>query len=149
WTWYTGAAGWIYRVWLEEVLGFRRRGDTFTINPVIPKDWSGFKMRYRYQHTVYHVAVENPNHLSHGVSLVELDGVTVPSKTIALRNDIESHQVRVVMGTETPHAEDDRQSVSQTTDVKAEEGNKSTGGKSQNRGEQNEHKPAEYTPIST
>ena len=37
WTWYTGAAAWTYRVWLEEVLGFRRRGDTLTINPIIPK----------------------------------------------------------------------------------------------------------------
>lgn len=100
WTWYTGAAGWIYRVWLEEVLGFQRRGDTLTINPVIPKDWPGFTMRYRYQGTEYHIAVENPNQWSHGVAFVELDGVAVPTKTIALRNDAESHHVRVVMGTE-------------------------------------------------
>ena len=43
WTWYTGAAAWTYRVWLEEVFGFQRRGDTLTINPVIPKEWSGFR----------------------------------------------------------------------------------------------------------
>ena len=23
WTWYTGSSGWMYRVWLEEVLGFK------------------------------------------------------------------------------------------------------------------------------
>ena len=33
WTWYTGAAAWTYRVWLEEILGFHRRGDILTINP--------------------------------------------------------------------------------------------------------------------
>ena len=33
WTWYTGAAAWIYRVWLEEVLGFQRRGDTLHDQP--------------------------------------------------------------------------------------------------------------------
>ncbi len=49
WTWYTGAAGWIYRVWLEEVLGFKRRGDRLTIKPVIPKDWPGFRLRYRFR----------------------------------------------------------------------------------------------------
>ena len=51
WTWYTGAAGWIYRVWLEEVLGFKLRGDTLTIDPVIPRDWPGFHLRYRHKST--------------------------------------------------------------------------------------------------
>ena len=75
WTWYTGAAAWTYRVWLEEVLGFQRRGDTLTMNPVIPKDWPGFTLRYRYQSTLYRIVVENPDHCSRGVTLVELDGM--------------------------------------------------------------------------
>ncbi len=29
WTWYTGSAGWMYRIWIEEVLGFRLRGHRF------------------------------------------------------------------------------------------------------------------------
>jgi len=53
WTWYTGAAGWMYRVWIEEVLGFRLRGDRLTIAPVIPNDWNGFEITYRYRSTVY------------------------------------------------------------------------------------------------
>ena len=75
WTWYTGAAAWTYRVWLEEILGFQRRGDTLTINPVIPKDWPGFRLRYRFENTTYRISVENPDHCSRGVILVELDGV--------------------------------------------------------------------------
>ena len=98
WTWYTGAASWIYRVWLEEVLGFKRRGDRLTIEPVIPKDWPGFRLRYRYQSTHYDIAIENPGHISHGVDLVELDGAVVPDKTITLRDDGESHTIRVRMG---------------------------------------------------
>ena len=27
WTWYTGSAGWLYRVGLESILGFRTTGD--------------------------------------------------------------------------------------------------------------------------
>ena len=88
------------------MLGFQRRGDTFTVNPVIPKDWPGFKMRYRYERTDYHIAVENPNHCSRGVAFLELDGIALPTKTIVLRNDAESRQVRVVMGTKTPDAVD-------------------------------------------
>jgi cyclic beta-1,2-glucan synthetase len=99
WTWYTGAAAWIYRVWLEEVLGFQRRGDTLKINPVIPKDWPGFRLQYRYQNTIYRIAVENPVHCSSGVILVEVDGITVADKIVTLRDDGLRHEVRVVLGT--------------------------------------------------
>jgi cyclic beta-1,2-glucan synthetase len=102
WTWYTGAAAWIYRVWLEEVLGFQRRGDTLTLNPVIPKDWPSFRLHYRYKDTLYHIAVENPGHCSHGVTLVEVDGIAVADKTVTLRDDASPHEVRVVMGMEPP-----------------------------------------------
>jgi cyclic beta-1,2-glucan synthetase len=98
WTWYTGAAAWTYRVWLEEILGFQRRGDTLTINPVIPKDWPGFRLRYRFQNTTYRIAVENPDHCSRGVALVELDGVSAADKTVRLCDDRLSHEVRVVLG---------------------------------------------------
>jgi cyclic beta-1,2-glucan synthetase len=99
WTWYTGAAAWTYRVWLEEILGFQRRGDTLTLNPVIPKDWPGFRLRYRFQNTSYRIVVENPDHCSRGVILVELDGVVVADKIVRLRDDALPHEVRVVLGT--------------------------------------------------
>jgi cyclic beta-1,2-glucan synthetase len=102
WTWYTGAAAWTYRVWLEEILGFQRCGDTLKINPVIPKDWPGFRLRYRFQNTIYRIAVENPDHCSRGVTLVEFDGVAAADKIVTLRNDALSHEVRVVLGTKPP-----------------------------------------------
>ncbi len=57
WTWYTGSAAWMYRVWIEDVLGFRLRGDRLTIAPVIPDDWNGFEITYRYRSTVYEIEV--------------------------------------------------------------------------------------------
>ena len=98
WTWYTGAAAWTYRVWLEEVLGFQRRGDTLTINPVIPQEWSGFRLGYVHGNTSYRIAVENPAHCCSGVSLVEVDGVAVTDKLVTLHYDGSSHEVRVVLG---------------------------------------------------
>jgi len=98
WTWYTGAAAWTYRVWLEEILGFQRRGDKLTINPVIPKDWPGFRLRYRFGNTIYHIGVENPDHCSRGVALVELDGAAVADKIVTLHDDAQPHAVRVVLG---------------------------------------------------
>lgn len=57
WTWYTGSAAWMYRVWIEEVLGFQLRGDLLTIAPVIPEDWNGFELTYKYRSTVYEIEV--------------------------------------------------------------------------------------------
>lgn len=97
WTWYTGAAGWLYRVWLEDVLGFKLRGDTFTLDPVIPKDWPGFRLRYRHKSTFYTIALENPEHISRGITLVELDGVPVVAKAVPLRDDKQPHTVCVFL----------------------------------------------------
>jgi N,N'-diacetylchitobiose phosphorylase len=48
WTWYTGSAGWMYRVALESVLGFELRdGKTIELRPCAPFDWPGFVIRYR------------------------------------------------------------------------------------------------------
>ena len=49
WTWYTGSAGWYFRVALESVLGLKVRGETMTIQPVIPREWPGFSLRYRHR----------------------------------------------------------------------------------------------------
>ena len=57
WTWYTGSAGWMYRIWTEEVLGFRLRGDDLTIEPVLPDDWPGFELTYRHGSSVYQIKV--------------------------------------------------------------------------------------------
>ena len=57
WTWYTGSAGWMYRIWIEEVLGFRLRGEMLTIDPVTPEDWSGFQLTYRYRSSIYEIEI--------------------------------------------------------------------------------------------
>ncbi|MFN3400749.1 MAG: GH36-type glycosyl hydrolase domain-containing protein, partial [Ferrovibrio sp.] len=43
WTWYTGAAGWMYRAGLEGILGIRREGDVLIIEPCLPETWPGFE----------------------------------------------------------------------------------------------------------
>ena len=116
---------------------------------MIPKDWPGFTLRYRYKSTWYEIAVENPSHHSRGVILVELDGIAVPTNTITLRNDGEPHEVRVVMGAETLGRDDYQKNASQTAQVNAEGDRHGTGGGNDNRSEQKGREPAEHTPIST
>ena len=77
WTWYTGAAGWMYRAGVEWILGFRLRGTTLFMDPCIPRDWPEFDLSFRYHSARYDVQVENPNHVSRGVQSVEVDGKPV------------------------------------------------------------------------
>ena len=91
WTWYTGAAGWMYRIWVEEVLGFHLRGDLLTISPVIPSDWPGFEVWYRHGATQYEIRVRNNS----GVRSVELDGHNLPDESIRLSRAGGSHVVVV------------------------------------------------------
>jgi cellobiose phosphorylase len=48
WTWYTGSAGWMFRVALESILGLTvRSGTTLVLRPCIPSEWPGFSVDYR------------------------------------------------------------------------------------------------------
>jgi cellobiose phosphorylase len=98
WSWYTGSAGWMYRLCLEMVFGIRRSGETLEFNPCIPHDWDGFSLEYRDGDTLYQIQVRNPNGVQQGVSEVWFDGVIMPDKRIRLANDGTNHIVEVIMG---------------------------------------------------
>jgi cyclic beta-1,2-glucan synthetase len=90
WTWYTGSAGWMYRIWIEEVLGFQVRGDTLTLHPVLPAEWPGFEMTYRYRSARYEIAVHAGN-----TTGTELDGAKLDDGRIHLADDGAVHHVVV------------------------------------------------------
>lgn len=98
WTWYTGSAGWMYRAGLESILGLKRHGATFSMDPCTPSSWPGYGITWRFGRTRYEISVSNPEHKCRGVSLAELDGIVVDAGAIALIDDGEIHQVRLVLG---------------------------------------------------
>ena len=74
WTWYTGSAGWMYRLAVESLLGLRLEGDKLRLAPCLPASWPGFKLRYRYRDTLYRIAVvrdEGAEHSDHVIPLVD------------------------------------------------------------------------------
>lgn len=97
WSWYSGSAGWMYRIWLEEILGFTLRGDRLSINPTIPTSWEKVKIFYQYQTTRYEIVIENPHRLSRGAPSLELDGTATSEKAIQLVDDGKTHTLRVVL----------------------------------------------------
>jgi len=99
WSWYTGAAGWLYRLGLEWILGFQKRGSTLRIDPCIPKEWQRFEIAYRHGDTLYRITVENPKGICRGVSRVTLDGTLLAEEgLVPLADDAREHQVHVVLG---------------------------------------------------
>ncbi|MEX1105354.1 MAG: glycosyl hydrolase family 65 protein, partial [Ilumatobacteraceae bacterium] len=104
WTWYTGAAGWMYQAGLESILGFRVRGTELIIDPCIPTTWPRYEIRFRYHTAAYEIAVENPHAVSRGVVTIEVDGASLdPSGPIPLQNDGLTHRVRIVLGDQRQH----------------------------------------------
>jgi cyclic beta-1,2-glucan synthetase len=98
WSWYTGSASWMYRAWIEEVLGLQVSGGMLRVNPVIPGTWPGFSLSYRHGETVYAIQVENPHGFQRGVAWVEMDGQRVKNGQIPLERSLVKHQVVVMMG---------------------------------------------------
>jgi cyclic beta-1,2-glucan synthetase len=98
WTWYTGSAGWMYRVGIEELLGLRRHGDSFELDPCIPATWAGYSMSWRVGRARYEVEVVNPEARCRGVAAAECDGRAVDPRHIPLVETEGHHHVRVVLG---------------------------------------------------
>jgi cyclic beta-1,2-glucan synthetase len=98
WTWYTGSAGWMYRAGLESILGLRRRGATFEMDPCIPAAWPDYTIVWRFGRTRYEISVLNPERRQRGIREVRLDGVSVEPQAIPLVDDGGTHRVRVVLG---------------------------------------------------
>jgi cyclic beta-1,2-glucan synthetase len=101
WTWYTGSAGWMYRVTLEWLLGFRVRGENLALDPCIPHGWPGFEVTFRYKSARYEILVENPLGVCRGILAIKLDGEVVTGNKnalIPLRDDGAVHKVQVVLG---------------------------------------------------
>ena len=98
WSWYTGSAAWMYRAGIESILGLKRRGATFSVDPCIPALWPGYEISWRFQNTRYQISVVNPEHQCRGVLEATLDGVVTDVATIPLVDDGGMHLVRVVMG---------------------------------------------------
>jgi len=97
WTWYTGSAGWLYRVGLEAILGFHLQGSLLKIEPCIPPDWPGYEIIYRHGSASYHVTVDNRNGTGRGVCRLTLDGQSVQAGTIDLVDDGKRHEVLLMI----------------------------------------------------
>jgi cyclic beta-1,2-glucan synthetase len=94
WTWYTGSAGWRYRLILESLLGLRLEIDKLRFTPCLPEVWETFKVHYRYRETIYHITVLQIRD-GNGETSVIVDGALQPEKVIPLVDDHQDHSVEI------------------------------------------------------
>lgn len=100
WSWYTGSAGWMFRIALESILGFAiEGGQTLVLNPSISSDWPSCKLKYRLPDgkTCYEITIENPSGQERGVRSGSVDGLPIAveagSARIPLARDSQTHRV--------------------------------------------------------
>ncbi len=107
WTWYTGAAGWMYRLTVETLLGLHLEVDHLRIAPCVPAHWDVYTIHYRYRETVHHITIRRIGEQSGHVIRVTVDGALVydasvagagrPQGVIPLVDDRREHHVEVVL----------------------------------------------------
>ena len=97
WTWYTGSAGWMYRLITESLLGLRLEINKLYIEPNVPEDWTEFEMIYRYRNTEYHITLR-PASDTHAKGTLIVDGVTQAGAALALVDDLQVHEVDMYYG---------------------------------------------------
>lgn len=95
WTWYTGSAGWMYRLLTESLLGLSVHGDQLHLVPCLPPAWPGFSMRYRFRATTYRIAVRRA--ADGGATGLVLDGVTLAHPYLVLVDDGLPHAAELVL----------------------------------------------------
>ncbi len=90
WPWYTGSAGWMYRLLTGSLLGLRLEKDRLYLDPQMPAAWPGFTIHYRHRDTHYRIRVEPAD-----ADRIILDGATLVDPWLPLTDDHRDHAVVV------------------------------------------------------
>ncbi len=98
WSWYTGSAGWMYRLVTESLLGLTREGHRLRVAPCIPAHWAGFTINYRYGNTIYQIVVAQEAgrpHAARAAVSIEVDGLRQADGWVRLVDDGAAHRVTI------------------------------------------------------
>lgn len=95
WTWYTGSAGWMYRLLVETLLGVNLEGAQLRLAPRLPKSWNTYKIHYRYRQTVYHITITRVSAGSMDAHRLTLDGRDLAENSVPLEDDRREHSVEM------------------------------------------------------
>ena len=98
WSWYTGSAAWLYRLLVKDLLGLHLETNVLSFSPLLPTDWNGFKLTYRYRNTFYHIQFLKTGEATWNARRVVVDGADQPDQKIHLVDDGRKHQALILLG---------------------------------------------------
>ncbi len=96
-SWLTGTAAWNFVAVSQYILGIKPEYNGLKIDPSIPHEWDGFTASRLFRGATYEITVKNPDHISHGVKSVTVDGNAVNGNVVPAF-DGGVHTVEVVLG---------------------------------------------------
>jgi cellobiose phosphorylase len=97
-SWTTGTASWMWKVCLDWILGVRAEFRGLLLDPCMPPEWDSYKVTRRFRRATYEIEVENPEHLSHGISEIWVDGERHNSDLLPIFPAGTTHQVKAIIG---------------------------------------------------
>jgi len=97
WSWYTGAAAWMYRLLVETLLGINLEGDKLRLKPLLPAAWPACKIHYRYRQTIYHISVTRLSGEGADEPSLALDGERLVGDCLRLSDDGLEHTVEMLV----------------------------------------------------
>jgi cellobiose phosphorylase len=102
-SWLTGTAAWSFVAMSQWILGIRPEFDGLTVDPVIPPEWSGFRVRRSFRGKHFSIDVQNPDGVEAGVAWIEVNGRRIEGTTVPLcdgedSEESDDYQVVVRMG---------------------------------------------------
>jgi len=95
WSWYTGAAAWMYRLLVETLLGINLEGGQLRLKPLLPAAWPACKIHYRYRQTIYHISITRLSAGTTDEPSLALDGERLVGDCLLLRDDGLEHAVEM------------------------------------------------------
>ncbi len=90
WTWYTGSAGWFYRVGIRDILGFTKEGTKLYIKPNVPSSWKKYRLTYKYIDTLYVIDISITKE-----DKIIIDDKEIDENYIELVNDKNVHHIKL------------------------------------------------------
>ncbi len=97
-SWLTGTASWNFVAITQYILGIKPDYDGILVDPAIPKAWETYQVTRRFRGDTYKITVNNPEHVSHGVKKLVVDGKEAVSAIIPYAGDGKIHEVTVTLG---------------------------------------------------
>ncbi len=97
-SWLTGTAAWNFYTISQYILGIKPQYNGLEVDPCIPAEWDGFKIKRVFRGCTYNILVKNPNHVCKGVKQIIIDGKAHNTNIIPIPDKAKTYNVEVIMG---------------------------------------------------